>query len=402
MKHIYYLSSSNKDLFPNNSSNQFSTHIQEQYSQSIPDGELEAAVKSISFENTRGVETLRSIERLGLRSNLSSKVISSGELDNIIAWFSLGKLSLKKKNLTFTFDNPSFFPTTKENLSRASFELVNLYNNSKPSFASNSNTFIQIVVRKSQKRMKKPFYVHLDSACKVSKSFFPANTATDFTIQLPNRLEFKKDWIIALKNFSLHNNIPNIKDCYITLEGNNYRLEDGIYTINEVILELNKLMGGILQFRGIPEKVPNGGKIFVRTIKNVDVEITFSINLAKVLGLSQEQGTMKLKSGEIVTAKSKWNLTANLPRQLIITCDIIENSLFAGEMKQVLRIISLPDNHEDTFFNFEFLTNEYLKLESKSFDKIRIKITDFNGAPVKILRELSTRLQILFLNINSA
>ena len=402
MKHIYYMSSSYQDLFPDNSGSQFSTHIQEQYSQSIPDGELEAAVKSISFENTREVETLRSAERLALRSNLSSKVLSSCEWDNIIAWFSLGKTSLKKKNLTFSFENPSFFPTTKENLSRASFELVNLYNNSRPSFASNSNTFIQIVVRKSQKRMKKPFYVHLDSACKVSKSFFPANTASEFTIQLPNRLEFKKDWIIALKNFSLHNNMPNITDCYITLEGNMHRLEDGIYTINEIILGLNKLMGGVLQIRGISEKAPNGGRIFVRTIRNVDGEILFSFNLAKVLGLSQEQRTMKLKSGEVVTAQSKWDTTANIPKQLMISCNIIEYSLFAGEMKQILRIISLPENYGDTFFNFEFFTNEYLNLETKSFDKIRIRITDLQGVPIKLLGNLSTRLQILFLNINSS
>lgn len=396
------MSSSDQDLFPDNSGSQFSTHIQEQYSQSIPDGELEAAVKSISFDNTREVQTLRSAERLALRSNLSSKVLSSGEWDNIIAWFSLGKSSLKKKYLTFTFDNPSFFPTTKEHLSRASFELVNLYNNSRPSFANSSNTFIQIVVKKSQKRMKKPFYVHLDSACPVSKSFFPTNTATEFTIQLPNRLEFKKDWIIALKNFSLHNNVPNIIDCYITVGGESFRLEDGIYTINEILLGINKLLGGILQVRGISEKAPNGGKIFVRTIRDVEEEITFSLNLSKVLGLSQEQRTLKLKMGEIVTAQSKWNITANLPRQLMISCDIIENSLFAGEMKQILRIISLPENYEDTFFNFEFSTNEYLKLESKSFDKIRIKITDLNGDPVKIMGNLSTRLQILFLNINSA
>ena len=401
MKHIYYLSSSNKDLFPNNSSSLFSTQIPEQFLDSIPDGELEAAVKSISFENTRYVEALRSDGRLALRSNLSSKILSSGEWDNIIAWFSLGKNLTKKKNLTFAFDNPCFFPTTKEDLSRASFELVNLYNNSRPTLAENSDTFIQIVVQNSRKRMKRPFYVHLDSACKVSESFFPTNSSTDFTIKLPNRLEFKKDWVIALKNLSLHNNFLNVIDCYITLEGNNYKLDDGFYTISQIILELNKLMRGILQFRAVPENVINGGKIFVRTIRNVEEEIHYSYNLSKALGLSQEQRTKRLKQGEVMFAESKWKIE-NLPRQLMICCDIIENSLFAGEMKQILRIISLPEGNEDTFLNFDFSTNEYLKMESKSFDKIRIRITDLNGVPIKIAGSLSTRLQILFLNINSS
>ena len=111
---------------------------------------------------------------------------------------------------------------------------------------------------------------------------------------------------------------------------------------------------------------------------------------------------MKLKLGEVVTAQSKWDTTANIPKQLMISCNIIEYSLFAGEMKQILRIISLPENYGDTFFNFEFFTNEYLNLETKSFDKIRIRITDLQGVPIKLLGNLSTRLQILFLNINSS
>ena len=126
MKYIYYLSSTNVDLFPNNSSTEFTSQIQPQFLDSLPEGELEAAVKTISFDNRRKPGTLLWSERLVLKSNLSSKILSSGTWDNIIAWFSLGKQSLRKKNLTFEFDNPSFFLTTRDLLSKASFELAKI------------------------------------------------------------------------------------------------------------------------------------------------------------------------------------------------------------------------------------------------------------------------------------
>ena len=404
MKYIYYLSSSNVDLFPNNSSTEFTSQIQPQFLDSLPEGELEAAVKTISFDNRRKPGTLLWSERLVLKSNLSSKILSSGTWDNIIAWFSLGKQSLRKKNLTFEFNNPSFFLTTRDLLSKASFELANIYNNTKPSIINNSQTFIQIIVRQPQKRMKHPFYIHLDSACSISKSFFPGNTSTNFSIQLPNRLEFSKDWIIALKNLSLQNRFYNVFDCFIILGTKTYKLEDGIDLNEEEILKrLNQLMGGILQFRAIPLNASSqGGKVFVRAVRNIDEEIIFSKNLSQILGLSDQQLQTSLNYGEHISSTSKVNAKAIVPRQIVISCDVIENSLLAGEKKQILRIVTLPENNGDSFFNFEFSTNEYLKLECKSFDRIKIKISDLNGNPIKMGGNLSTRLQILFLNINSS
>lgn len=401
MKYVYYMSSANSELFPNNTSVQFSNNIHPQYLDSLPSGDLEAAVKLISFDNTRRFGNLRRVERIALKSNLSSKIISSGDWDNIIAWFSLGTSSFKKKILTYEFKNPSFFPTTKELLSRATFELVNLYNNSKADISNNSNSFIQIIVRTPKKRMKQPFYIHLDSACKVSKSFFPTNSTTDFTIKLPQRMEFQKDWIIALKNFSLPNSLFNVFDCYITVGTQIYRLTDGIFTDGEIIVRLNSLLAGIMEFRGIQHTAPNGGKVFVRAKKNLDEGVIFNSNLSLILGLSSDQQSKKMKAGDYFLAEHKINASAILPKQLIVSCDIIENSYFGGEMKQILRIVNLPDNNEDSFYNFEFSTNEYLKLESKSLDKIMIKISDLNGRPLRLDGNLSTRLQILFVNINN-
>ena len=59
--------------------------------------------------------------------------------------------------------------------------------------------------------MKRPFTIFLDSSCPISKKLYPKNTNTDFTIELPERLNFRRDWTVTLKNFFLSNKIQNIE-----------------------------------------------------------------------------------------------------------------------------------------------------------------------------------------------
>ena len=406
MKSIYYLSNANRNLYPNNSSAQFSTLIQQQYLDLLPDGEIEAAVTLVSFDNIRESDSNeKRDERLALRSNLTNNVFLSNTLDNIVAWFSIGKRLSNKKILTFEIENPSFFPTTKELLSKASFELINLNNNSKPDFKNIlSNTLVKVNVRQSLKRMKNPFYIHLDSSCSESKSYFPNNSPTNFTIQLPHRLEFNRDWIIALKNISLQNNFYNVFDCFIIIGGQKFKLENGIYeTAISVCVKLNSMLSGILKIRGTPLKAGGAkGKCYITNIQDYFGHFIISKNLSNILGFGNKEQTIKLGMGQYIVSNHSMSVDANLPKQLAITCDIIENSLFAGKMKQILRLITLDGSSDDSLFHFNFTSNEYLKLENKSFDRININITDISGNPVYISENLSTRLQILFLNINSS
>ena len=108
------------------------------------------------------------------------------------------------RNENYTeFKNPTFFPTTRQLLSRASFEFIDLDTNTLPSFnQQGKSTVIQIVVKRQAKRMKHPFQIHLDSSCKISKEFFPTNNNMEFTVQLPKRLVFKKNWSVTLKSIS--------------------------------------------------------------------------------------------------------------------------------------------------------------------------------------------------------
>ena len=161
-------------------------------------------------------------------------------------------------------------------------------------------------------------------------------------------------------------------------------------------------MSGKIQFRGIPSNVKlNGGKVYIRAFQNIEDVITISKNLSNILGFGNSQLNIKLNSGKSVLGDSKIDAKALVPRQLAINCDIIEHSLFADELKQILRVITLPGNYDESFLHFDFTNNEYLKLVNKSFDRIKINITDVKGNPIHVSGKLSSRLQIVFLNINS-
>ena len=116
----------------------------------------------------------------------------------------------KQAVLNIEFQNPCFFKTRKELLSRTHFDIIDI-NQSNQNPAIGAPTYIQTIVRPSSYKMKRPFTIFLDSSCQISKKLYPKNTNTDFTIELPERLNFRRDWTVTLKTLFLSNNIQNIE-----------------------------------------------------------------------------------------------------------------------------------------------------------------------------------------------
>ena len=112
--------------------------------------------------------------------------------------------------------SPSFFATTIEKLADAKFELIDIDTNLPANFTLGTPTHIQ-VISKSSLTMSQRFNIFLDSSDTYSKRFYPSNTAHDFTVRLPERLEFSKDWEVALKHIFIGNDLFNIyKDrCWV-------------------------------------------------------------------------------------------------------------------------------------------------------------------------------------------
>ena len=410
MRNIYYISNTHDECNPNNKRSKFTTFLQPSTLDYLPDGDLECAVKSITLDATRDFTQSHTYQCLGLQSNLiKTDSISSGKWDKLLCWTHLEK---KQTHLYTEFKNPTFFPTTRELLSRASFEFIDLDTNKPPSFTQQGNsTLIQVVVKQQAKRMKHPFQIHLDSSCKISKEYFPTNTNMEFSIQLPKRLVFEKNWCVALKSISFGNSIHNVTNCWVKITRGEQiiekKIEDGHYsTIKKFVDELNKKLDGMLAFS--VAKDPYEGYLFINSLVQVD-KIEFSDNLRKLLKLS---ATIK------TAANSKWNtkqtvalknfrtggkitLSELLPTHFLVCCNFVENSIYGDKQMPVLKYQPIT-KADGTILNFDFLYSDYLQMKMKSFDSIKIQIVDSTGLPLKCSSNIPTRLQLLFVNTNTA
>ena len=397
MRNIYYISNIKDNYHPNNTRSKFTTVLQPSTLEYLPHGELECAVKSITLDTTRDYTESHKYQCLGLKSNLiKTDSISSGRWDKLLCWIHLEK---KQKHLYKEFNNPTFFPTTKQLLSRASFEFIDLETNNSPSFTKEGDsTFIQVIVKQQAQRMKHPFQIHLDSSCKISKEYYPTNTSVDFTVQLPKRLEFRKNWSVTLKTISFGNSIHNVMDCWVKVTRGEQTVErkitDGYYSsVKKLVDELNKKLEGLLSFSIAANQLE--GYLFVNTLLPVD-NIRLSDNLAKLLKLPKTNKTLNhVRTSGVI------DLSELVPKHFLVCCDFVENSIYGDNQIPILKF--LPIYKEDgTVLNYDLMYSDYLQMKMKTFDSIRIKILDGSGLPLKSSSNIPTRLQLVFVNTNSA
>ena len=393
MRNIYYISNTSDECNPNNTGAKFTTFLQPSTLDYLPDGDLECAVKSITLDTTRESQKYQC---LGLKSNLiKTESISSGNWDKLLCWIHLEK---KQTHLYTEFTNPTFFPTTRQLLSRALFEFVDLDTNSLPSFTHQGrSTVIHIVVKQQAERMKHPFQIHLDSSCKISKEYFPTNTNMEFTVQLPKRLVFKKNWSVALKSISFGNSINNVTDCWVKITRGGQIIEkkitDGYYSTTKILVdELNKSLAGLLTFSMGVDQFE--GYLFANSHLQ-DVNIKFSDNLGKLLKLPKISKTF-----QNVRTTGVINLNELVPQHFLVCCDFVENSIYGDNQMPILKYQPISKS-DGTILSYDFLYSDYLQMKMKTFDSIKIQILDSSGATLKCSSNIPTRLQLLFVNTNS-
>ena len=63
--------------------------------------------------------------------------------------------------------------------------------------------------------MKKPFNIFLDSSCPKSKNLYPKNNNMEITIDLPESMDFRRNWHVALKSLFIPNKFVTFDDCYV-------------------------------------------------------------------------------------------------------------------------------------------------------------------------------------------
>ena len=348
----------------------------------------------------------------GIKSNISETLtVRNSGYDDIISLFVGNKTN---DTVHIDFKNPTFFPTRKELLSRATFQIIDVARNTVPNFAVGSPTYIQVVVRK-KKDMEKKFNIFLDSSCKNSKLVYPENTATNFTIDLPERLSFRRNWYVTLKSLFIPDSIQNVPECFMfywqgrpldrggfeALHKVNLKLKEGNYpTIEGILTDLSEQISEAMLPITIEQ---HDGKVKISCPTYIQsgtvISITMSQDLAVILGFTKPFESFygfNLNDYDFHIAPYEPNLFATYPKNLIIGCDVVDNTIFGGEHVKLLRMVTNNQHSISKILSFEFLQDEYVDLNVKEFKSIQIVIMDATGNIVKTDSSTPTRLQLTF------
>lgn len=410
MKSIYYCSNTQSDIFPQNTRSKFESYIDINDLSYLPPTNIEAAIKSIIFDNKRS-EYLPTEEVLALRSNIGETTIRSSEYDNVLSILNVN--GLQKDIVHIQFDNPTFFSTRKELLSQASFQLICVNSNNLPNFIHGSPTYIQVVVRETEGRMKRPFNIFLDSDDVKSKEMYPNNTNMNFTIDLPERMSFNRRWNVTLKSLIIPNTLYNICDDLFYIKyiqfgkgglNTTLQIKNGCYrNISLLIREIQS----IFDSNKIPLKIKDyGGRIIIMykywRKKMTERQLYLSPYLAFMLGYNG-----KLEMGQFLNfsvlkeylAPHEFNIHLLTPRSLVVCCDIVDDTIFGAQHVKLLRLVTNNINPNLDILSFDFFQNEYVDLNVKEFKNISIRIADVTGNTVKSETTIPTRMQLVFTNI---
>ena len=193
-----------------------------------------------------------------------------------------------------------------------------------------------------------------------------------------------------------------------------FRLENNIYT-NDIHIEsghyptITHLLEQIqhqIDDTSIPVHLNiRNGKVII-THNALKGELSFSSSLANILGFVQSADTqshqINLASSSTIQAKFNPNLDFLLPKNIIITTDVVESSIFAAQHVKLLRLIS--NNHKTSsnspLLEFEFIHDEWVKLDIKSFETIQINILDVTGKIVESSSDLPSFLELQMIKLN--
>ena len=366
---------------------------------------------------------------LALRSDVIDHSFSSAVFDQLLAVFSVE--NLLNDVVDIEFRNPIFYRTSKEKISRASFQFIDLETGESPYFGLGVPTFIHCVVKPSPTKMQKPFSILLDSSCPISKKFYPKNSNTEFTINLPETLQLQGNWELTLKSLFIPSKMYNIlgDKFFFIFKSRKHNtkivIEEGHYTMEGLL--------DIMQFHFNKEEIPikiylnkkkNNGKVEMKfnlkgkTHTKKTNELFFSPHLANVLGFThdlfvsnwiREYYDYEYEYGHLLTfhyvidkikqAPYAPNINLLLPRYLIILTSIVKNTIFGGQHVKLLQLVVNNANDQSDILSLDFLHNEYVSVDLQEIKSIDIKIVDVTGETIKCEPVLPTRMQLQFVNI---
>ena len=319
----------------------------------------------------------------------------------------------------FEVQHPTLHHTSIEKISNAEFELIDIDTGRRPNFSAGTPTFIHFHVN-DQPTMSSRFNLFLDSSDKLSKTHFPTNNSADFCIKLPERLEFNKTWEIALKNIFIGNDLFNIYSgsCWFSFDiitektadanaDTRIFLDDGLFKTTK---ELCEYIQSIFERKKLKLKISvrnksNRVKIICEEEKKprsgyYKLIMKMSPALANILGFDRTNDHDFVIPFEIkrsCSATYSPNIELLIPRNFMILCDVVSESVFGSKSIKILKLLSTNFEIEREIINFQFHQEEFVDITIKEFASIRIQIVDTTGDLIKSTQKYPTRCQIQFM-----
>lgn len=255
----------------------------------------------------------------------------------------------------------------------------------------------------------KDFYMTLLSNS--SLLYYPDNKTGSFTVQLPRYMCCEGEWEVAMAEIQYpysfftvedgHNEIK-IQTCKITKEYIDafietkttvkknkskpviYKITPGFYhDIKDVISAINEIIQkkvgqpNFFQYDIRSHRV-KAKNLKLETDQNMVAECKLSNNLGLLLGYPPGNN-IDVDSNH---APHVVNMSKCLYDKMFIYCDIIEQQMFGDKFSKVLRVVNTNQDGEPYYAQnciATFNTRQYIPLQVKHFEAIRIDIRDIEG-----------------------
>lgn len=228
-----------------------------------------------------------------------------------------------------------------------------------------------------------------------SLNFFPQNTLSEFTVKLPNALEFDSDVEVALTELIFPHSFHNI-----TEQTNSFEFDVG-----NGVLKKGKIPCGFYDstldlIKAISHNFQDKISVtFNKTTKKVKVNLRKGSRLILHTGIAENLG---FEPGEIKGPIVEGPFAADPKLDfhlLYVYCDIVEPQIVGNVYAPLLRIVKVH-GQDGEIVNATFERGHYIPLARRSFDTLHIYIRTHTGRKVsfkrgKVIVKLHFRLKHL-------
>lgn len=234
-----------------------------------------------------------------------------------------------------------------------------------------------------------------------SLNYYPQNTTSNFSVQLPKKIELNDEWRVGLAeihyNYNFFNIAENSNTFYITeasirSQHSKYVIKTGFYAqIDDIIYlilqETEKKFGSWITYDSWKKQtiITKTDKIKSLIKEDDSLKIEFKGRLAMQLGFPPNTNVLEYDESPYTC-----NINFGIPDQIFIYTDIIEPQIVGDKAVQILRIVNNKYNEYGASIFTEFKDIQYVSLMKKQFESINVILRDTSGLSFPFLHGIST------------